>query len=240
MDDTGYQRGDALLRRHQEDGARPAEFSLLGREWDLLEGVFSPTYTPVTELFSTWLPYPEGGSFLEMGSGAGVTAVVAAQSGCAAVTAVDISAAAVDNTRRNVERHGVGDRVRVLHSDLFSALDPADRFDLVFWNSNFAEPPADFVNETDLHHAFFDPSYDAHRRYVDEARGHLTADGRLMLGFSSIGNTAKLAAITERAGLETVTVRSQTRRLDEHTEIEFQLLELRQDRRPQRGPAAGG
>ena len=227
MDDTGFERGSALLRRHQEDDRRPTEFTLLGRTWDLLDGVFSPTYTPVTELFSSWLPYPRGGSFLEMGSGTGVTSVVAAQSGCRAVTALDISAAAVENTRRNVERHGVGGTVRVLHSDLFSALEPDEQFDLIYWNSNFAEAPEDFVNETDLHHAFFDPSYEAHRGYAREGPRHLTATGRLLLGFSSIGNTALLAEITARAGLETVTLRSQRRRLDERTEIEFQLLELR-------------
>ncbi|MFE9317106.1 hypothetical protein ACFYNV_18625 [Streptomyces albidoflavus] len=56
-------------------------------------------------------------------------------------------------------------------SDLFVALGPEDRFDLVYWNSNFAEPPEGVVNETALHHAFFDPGYDAHRRFLREAPG---------------------------------------------------------------------
>ena len=91
---------------------RPTEFRLLDRDWTLLDGVFSPVRTPVTGLFSQWLPYPAGGTFLEMGSGAGVTAVLAALAGCRSVTALDISAAAVENTRRNAERHGVAGRVR--------------------------------------------------------------------------------------------------------------------------------
>ncbi|WP_069172168.1 methyltransferase [Streptomyces griseus] len=225
MSDTGFQRASSLLRRHTQDTTRPGEFTLLGRDWDLMDGVFSPTYTPVTDLFTSWLPFPDGGSFLEIGSGAGVTAVVAAQSGCARVTALDISPAAVENTRRNVVRHKVEDRVRVLESDLFDALPPEDRYDLVYWNSNFAEPPADFVNETDLHHAFFDPGYDAHRRFLKEAPGRLTPEGSLLLGFSSIGNVALLRRLAADAGLEPSMLRSEQRQLD-RTVIEFQLWRL--------------
>lgn len=225
MDGTGFERASALLRRHVED-QRPARFRLLDREWELLDGVFSPTFTPVTELFSSWLPYPVGGTFLEVGSGTGVTAVVAALSGCRAVTALDISAAAVDNTRRNVALHGVGDRVRVLRSDLFSALRPEERFDLIYWNSNFAEPPDGFVNSTELHHAFFDPQYRTHRAFVAQAPGFLAPGGRLMLGFASIGNGRLLARACAAAGLEPTLVRSRRRDLGDIT-VEFQLLELR-------------
>ena len=39
--------------------------------------------------------------------------VLTALRGCAEVAAIDMSRAAADNTRRNAERHGVADRVRV-------------------------------------------------------------------------------------------------------------------------------
>ena len=68
-----------------------------------------------------------------------MTAVTAALAGCATVTALDITTAAVENTRANAELHGVADRVRVAHSDLFEALEPGERFDLIFWNSNYIE-----------------------------------------------------------------------------------------------------
>ena len=63
------------------------------------------------------------------------------------------------------------------HSELFSALAADDQYDMIYWNSNFAAAPADFVNETDLHHAFFDPAYAAHRRFLSEAPAHLTPAG---------------------------------------------------------------
>ena len=206
MSGSGFSRGYALFQRHLDDPDRPREFELLGRDWDLLDGVFSPAYTPAPQLFSEWLPYPEGGAFLEVGSGAGVTSVVAALSGCRTVTALDISEAAVENTRRNARRHGVEERVRVMRSDLFTALPAADRFDLIFWNSSFAEPPDEFVNQTDLHHAFFDPGYSAHQRYLAGAAKHLTPDGRLMLGFSSVGNWPRLRELCAEIGLDITVV----------------------------------
>jgi release factor glutamine methyltransferase len=209
------------LRRHVEDLERPAEFHLLEREWDLLPGVFAPIYTPVTELFTSWLPYPVGGDFLEMGCGAGVTAVMAALAGCRHVTATDISDDAVENTRRNARRHGVEDRLRVARSNLFDEL-PDERFDMIFWNSNFVEPPAEFVNETDLHHAFFDPGYDAHGRFLREAPRHLRDNGRLLLGFSDLGNGELLSRQAAEAGLDVTTVRA-----ERHDPVEFQLLEFR-------------
>jgi release factor glutamine methyltransferase len=225
MNQRSFSRAVDLMHRNAGDPRRPRQFRLLGLDWDLLDGVFSPSYTPVTELFTSWLPNPPGGTFLEIGSGAGVTAVVAARSGCRSVTALDISAAAVRNTLRNVERHGVADRVRVLRSDMFTALAPDERFDLIFWNSSFVEAPEGFVNETDLHHAFFDPQYRAHRTFVRDGPRHLSAQGRLLLGFSDLGNTALLRRLCAEAGLAVSVLRSQ--RFDLEVSIEFQLLELR-------------
>jgi release factor glutamine methyltransferase len=230
MTGRGFARGQQLFRRHLDDLDRQTEFELAGRRWTLLPGVFAPTYTPVTELFTAWIPYPVGGTLLEMGSGTGLTAVTAALDGCRRVTALDISSAAVENTRRNVERHGVADRVDVRQSDLFDSLSAEERFDLIYWNSNFVEAPQDFVNASDLHHAFFDPGYETHRRYLMQAPHHLTERGRLLLGFSDLGSWEELRAACSAAGLTAEILCAQRCQLE--TSIEFQLVELR--------PADGG
>ena len=223
--ERGFARGQQLLRRHLDDSGRQTEFELLGRRWTLLPNVFAPTYTPVTELFTSWIPYPVGGTLLEMGSGTGVTAVSAALAGCLRVTALDISSAAVQNTQRNAERHGVADRVDVRHSDLFDALSAGERFDLIYWNSNFVEAPSDFVNASDLHHAFFDPGYETHRRYLLQAPYYLRERGRLLLGFSELGSWEHLRTACDAAGLTAEVLRAQRCQLE--TSIEFQLVELR-------------
>jgi release factor glutamine methyltransferase len=72
---------------------------------------------------------------LDVGTGSGCLAVaVARQHKGAKVTAVDISAAALAVAGRNAERHGVADRIRFLHGDLFSPLASDERFDFILSN----------------------------------------------------------------------------------------------------------
>jgi release factor glutamine methyltransferase len=225
VEQVALTRGWQLYRRHLSGTEGLREFDLAGRTWELCDSVFSPAYTPITELLTSWIPYPVGGSFLEVGSGTGVTAVTAALTGCRPVTAVDISAAAVENTRRNAARHGVDDRVEAVRSDLFSALPRGRRYDVIYWNSSFVEVPSQFVC-TDLQRAFFDPGYEAHRRYVHEGRHLLEDGGRLLLGFSSIGSWPQLRSICDESGVDIQLLRSEHRRIDD-TDLTFQLLELR-------------
>jgi release factor glutamine methyltransferase len=213
----------SVLARHARSDGRPTEFELLGLTWDLMEGVFAPVFTSSTELYSIWMPYPVGGAFLEVGCGAGVTAVLAALRGCSSVTALDISPAAVANARSNAERHGVTDRLRVLQSNMFAGLVADARFDVIFWNSSYAEAPADFVYETELHHAFFDAGYRSHRAYLEGARRHLNDGGRLLLGFGDVGNRQLLDGFAEQAGL---VVRMLGHASETATTMDCQLLEL--------------
>jgi release factor glutamine methyltransferase len=200
------------------------DFDALGRRWILMSGVFSPIESPTTELFSQWLPYPVGGSLLEIGCGTGVTAVHGLLSGCRHVVAVDINHAAISNTWRNAERHGVSERISVRYSDLYESLEPDEQFDLIFWNSNFIDGPDDHTLESDLDHAYFDPGYRVHRRYLRGASSHLRQGGRLFLGFSSLGNWEELRRACSEAGLEPTVVRSEVRQLG--SLIDFQLIEL--------------
>jgi release factor glutamine methyltransferase len=224
----------SVVQLHARREGRPDRFAMLGLEWELMEGVFAPVYTATTELYTRWIPYPDGGAFLEVGCGAGVTAVVAALRGCRAVTALDISAAAVENTRRNMAAHGVRNRVRVLRSDMFESLGPDARFDVIFWNSNYAHVPTSFVYETELQHAFFDAGYRSHAAYLREGRSRLTAGGRLLLGFSSIGDRALLDRLAAQSGLRVALLRREA--VTSPAPIDCQLLELL----PALGPAAPG
>jgi release factor glutamine methyltransferase len=221
--ERGFARASQLYSRHLDDRETPAEFDLLGRTWTLVAGVFAPVHTPVTGLFTSWLTYPRGGQFLEMGCGAGVTAVTAALSGCF-VTALDISEAAVCNTRLNAARQGVADLVQARHSDLFDALDASETFDMIFWNSNFALPPLGYTVQSDLEQAFFDPGYKTHRRFLEQAPSRLNGGGKVLLGFSDLGSWTDLRVACSEAGLVPQVVRSQRHSLG--VPIEFQLVEL--------------
>jgi release factor glutamine methyltransferase len=86
----------------------------------------------------------ESPRILDVGTGSGAIAVAAAVNlPGARVTAVDSSEAALAVASENAETHGVADRMRFLHSDLFESLAPGDVFDVVASN-----PP--YVREDEL------------------------------------------------------------------------------------------
>ncbi|GGS61021.1 methyltransferase [Planobispora rosea] len=211
-----------LLTRHREI-TTPRTFQLLGMEWDLLPGVYAPHLSQSSALYAEWLPYPVHGSFCEVGSGTGYISVLAALRGCASVTALDISEAAVENTRRNAERHRVDSVVRVARGDMFEPLTGEDRFDVIYWNSNFVEgEPADA-----LERAFFDPGYAAHAAFFRGASAHLEPGGRLLLGFTDLGDERRVHALAAEHGWRPALLRA-AKCGTENGHIEYRLLEFTQ------------
>ncbi|MBB4818620.1 methylase of polypeptide subunit release factors [Pseudomonas alcaligenes] len=176
------------------------EYECMGRDFVVHEGVFPPTHFQSTGIFTRHLPYPRGGRFLEIGCGAGVTAVTAALEGCREVVASDISEAAVRNTRANAARHGVTGVMSVRQGDLFKVLEAGERFDVIFWNSNFVFVEAEHVFDKAIMLAFCDPGYAAHKRFLDEAPDYLAEGGLLLMGFSSQGDGSALEAMLAEHG----------------------------------------
>ncbi|MDI3423941.1 methyltransferase domain-containing protein [Streptomyces luteolus] len=181
--------------------SEPIEFDLLDRTWDLLPGVWPPYISPETKGFTDWLPYPQGGSLLEVGSGCGVTSVIAALRGVAQVTALDITQEAVYNTLLNAARHNVADHVRAVRSDMFAALDPDERFDVIYWDSNALLAPDDFTCTHYMQRAIMDPGYVSHRTFLVDGPRYLADGGRLFLGFNDHGDWDKLTELEQEAGL---------------------------------------
>lgn len=179
---------------------RISEFECMGRRYVVHPDVFPPTHFQSTGIFTQHLPYPLDGAFLEIGCGAGVTAVTAALSGCRSVVASDISEAAVQNTRANAVLHGVEDIVSTRHGDLFDILKADEQFDMIFWNSNFVFVPEDYVFDRAILRAFCDAGYVAHRRFLREAPVHLAPGGRVLMGFSSQGDESVLTALLAEHG----------------------------------------
>ncbi|UZJ29488.1 50S ribosomal protein L11 methyltransferase [Streptomyces endophytica] len=159
-----YTRSLERSERARTHPDRPNVFTLRGREWDLLDEVFAPNYAPSSGVSLEFLgcfeevQLPRRGSLLEIGSGTGIVAVMAALMGCDRVVATDINPQAVRNTARNARRHGVDDRLRAVYSDLFAALPPHERFDMVFWHSNYVLAPTDYRYRTAQECAYVDPA----------------------------------------------------------------------------------
>jgi ribosomal protein L11 methyltransferase len=76
-----------------------------------------------------------GRTGLDMGSGTGVLAILAAMMGAEAVDAIDIDTWAVENCLENIRANGVQERIRVMEGDA-SLLDSAEKYDFMLANIN--------------------------------------------------------------------------------------------------------
>ena len=76
-----------------------------------------------------------GCSVLDLGTGSGAIAIaVAANAPCGRMVATDISNASLEVARDNAARQGVADRIEFRVGDVWDALEPGSRFDLIVCN----------------------------------------------------------------------------------------------------------
>jgi len=105
----------------------------------------SPIAELILEQFIPWMNDSSNPSMLDLCTGCGCIAIAAAcHMPWLEVDATDISRAALAVAQRNVHRHGVESRVRLIHSDLFDAV-PHRHYNLIVTN-----PP--YVPESALKH----------------------------------------------------------------------------------------
>jgi release factor glutamine methyltransferase len=234
LDIQDYRRSLQRSELSRTRSDRPHEFSMRGRDWDLLSDVFAPIYSPSTGIALDFLGFPgptglpgrpRGGSMLEIGCGTGVIAVSAALSRYQRVLATDINPQAVRNARLNAERHGVSCSVRCLRSDLFDAIDPRERFDLIFWSSNYVMAPASYAHRSLHEAAYVDPGYRTHRRFLAEAPERLRPGGRVLLHFCTRGDTGELVRLARECDREVTAVRHRTVQ-EGQDQVEHLLLEV--------------
>jgi ribosomal protein L3 glutamine methyltransferase len=105
------------------------------------------------ENFSPWLQPDKVHDILEIGTGSGCIAIVAAKVfEQAQVVAADIDAAALAVAEKNISRHAMTERVQLLQSDLFSNIVQTS-FDLILSNPPYvsfeemADVPAEYNHE---------------------------------------------------------------------------------------------
>ncbi|MBX5445304.1 MAG: methyltransferase [Sphaerobacter sp.] len=161
----------------------------------VLPGVFNPvlfrTGAYLAEVAESLVPL--GGSVLDLGTGSGVGAIVAARR-AARVVAVDINPAAVHCARINAASNGVGDRVEVRQGDLFTPV-AGERFDLVLFNPPFYRgTPRD-----DADRAW--RSEDVPERFAAELAAHLAPGGSALVVLSSDGDAPGFLRAASSAGL---------------------------------------
>jgi ribosomal protein L3 glutamine methyltransferase len=116
--------------------------------------------SPIAELiftkFAPWLSADAVQSAVDLGTGSGCIAIALAKAfPTSAVDAVDISAGALEVAAANIERHALQDRVRLVQSDFFAALE-GRTYDLIVSNPPYVDQddmdsrPYEFQHEPEL------------------------------------------------------------------------------------------
>jgi ribosomal protein L3 glutamine methyltransferase len=130
--------------------------------------------------------FPAARRILDLCTGSGCLAIVAARVfRGASVDAADISPQALAVAKKNVARHRLGRRVRVVRSDLFAALGER-RYDLILTNPPYvaaaamAALPAEFRHEPRLALAGGGDGLELVARIVEHAPAHLAPGGALL------------------------------------------------------------
>lgn len=161
-----------------------------------------------------------GERVLDMGTGCGVNALLAAGQG-AQVVAVDVSPLAVAAARDNARRNHLAGAVDIRQSDVFSAV--RERFDLIIFDPPFRW----FQPRGLLEVATSDHNYRTLTKFFLEVRSHLTPSGRLLVFFGSSGDLGYLRWLVGHAGFrQEVVARAELARGDQL--VEYLTLRLTQ------------
>ena len=160
-----------------------------GLEFVINEDVLVPR-SPLAELildqFQPWARPDRVNRVLDLCAGSGCIAIATAvHMPGVRVDAADISAAALDVARRNVQRHDLENRVILLQSDLFNDIPPA-KYDLIVSNPPYVPAgsisglPAEYCAEPGLGLASGEDGLDAVLTILLDAPRFLGEDGILV------------------------------------------------------------
>lgn len=207
-DTTGLQEwlqegtGDATflipLRRLQRiltDMRRAREgifMEILGGTITILPHVYVPADQSVPAMFSKYGQLMKGKRVLDMGTGTGVLALLAARLGAAKVVAVDSNPNAVANARLNAERLDLDARVEVREpANLFNSVQ-GEAFDVILFNAPWIQGEQRTLYDT----ANYDPGYRVLDGFFVRVSEHLSADGTILLQYSDVSQRKGEDSIT--------------------------------------------
>ena len=181
---------DERIRRRVPAAYLMGRMWFAGLEFEVDRRVIVPR-SPFAELihaeFAPWIDAARVHRILDIGTGSGCIAIACAVAfPRARVDAVDLSAHALEVARRNVARHGVGDRLQLFLGDVYEPLGEA-RYDLIVANPPYVSDeemqslPPEFLHEPDLALRAGADGLDVVRRILAGAGRHLEPDGALFV-----------------------------------------------------------
>jgi len=162
-----------------------------GRRFLVNPAVMVPT--PETELLCELaVNYVKNENFetveiLDIGTGSGVICVtVACELENSWLTAIDKTQSAIGMARKNAALYGVGSKINFIKSDLFSALDPENKYDLILSNppyiseGEYKRLPPEVLADPKISLVSGVEGLDIIKELINKAPNYLKDNGRLM------------------------------------------------------------
>lgn len=179
-------RAQQLLRKHATHSTS-YEVNFLGIRLVILPDVFSPVYGEGASLLANFINSKREEAVLDMGTGSGALAILAARKG-SKVVAVDISPVAVTCATLNAKRLGLEAKIDVRRGNLFAPIKAGEKFSLILFNPPFMEGnPKSYLQS-----AMYDRNYQTLNKFFQQVEQYLTDTGRILLAFSDAGDIQHL------------------------------------------------
>ena len=166
-----------------------------------------------------------GDDVLDVGTGSGLIAIIAAAKGAKSVLAVDINPAAVACAKDNAARNGFAHTIEVRQSDVFDAIGN-EQFDVITANLPFTKRQAKDVVEA----AIYDTSIRTNKRFFSGVGRHLKPGGRLHSCPGNFGVMEEVLQLAEETGFSSSPVGE--KQMPKPDPRIFYVFELAQKSRP--------
>jgi release factor glutamine methyltransferase len=137
-----------------------------------------------------------GSDVLDLGTGSGIAALVAARSGAGRVVATDVNPAAIQSVEENAQLHGSANIITARQGDMFAPVRD-ERFDLIISNPPYLRgTPNNIAEQAYMGGA----ELDWFDRFVSQAPDHLLPKGRVLMVLGDIADLESILARFTAAG----------------------------------------
>ncbi|MCL2773027.1 MAG: methyltransferase [Oscillospiraceae bacterium] len=166
--------------------------------------VYVPFDNSVPEMFKSFAELIQNKTVIDIGTGTGVLAILAAQMGAESVTASDINGNAIECAKINIRASGIEAKniiYEVIYSDLFENI--KNTYDVIIFNAPWVMGTPKNLYEI----AIYDKGYELLNRFIEQTPKYLNENGVILLQYSDIsqkngdGSIDNLHIILQKNGL---------------------------------------
>jgi release factor glutamine methyltransferase len=146
----------------------------------------------------------ENDTVLDMGTGCGILAILAAEK-AKTVVAVDINPHALECSTRNAETNEVKEKIQFLHGDMFHPIRKNERFSLILFNSPYL--PSDPDEEKSWIGKAWAGGSNGRKvidRFIADASQWLADGGKILLVQSSISDVNRTLEMFKERNLHAI------------------------------------